>query len=335
MKQPSKITLADCIDQYIADHPDLSPSTIRGYKSIKANRLQSVMHEPIKAVKDWQSAYNADSARFSPKTMKNTWSLLNTVTEHCGAKLPKIIEVKQKRHEKDFLSHDEILRFVEESAGHKYRIPMLLGLHSLRQSEILALTFGDIDLEADTIHVHRAAVPDETHRLVFKETTKTDLSTRTVPIFIPALHDELKRIKPFRDASDRVAPHWGSTLYKQTSRFLETHGFPNGGLHLLRHSFASLCFYLDIPVLVTCRLGGWSNYQTVYNIYTHLESAKLSAENDKLTAFFAPNSAKNGSKKPLKNQAKMDKRREGSNPSFSATKALEMLDFLKGYIENS
>ena len=71
------------------------------------------------------------------------------------------------------------------------------------------------------------------------------------------------------------------------------------------------------------------------NIYTHLEKAKLSAENDKLTAFFAPNSAKNEPKKPLKNQEKSDKRREGSNPSFSATKALEMLDFLKGYIENS
>jgi integrase len=335
MKQPSRITLADCIDQYIADHPDLSPSTIRGYKSIKANRFQSVMHKPIKAVKDWQSAYNADSLRFSPKTMKNTWSLLNTVTEHCGAKLPKIIEVKQKRHEKDFLSHDEILRFVEESKGHKYRIPMLLGLHSLRQSEILALTFGDIDLEADTIRIHRAAVPDETHRLVFKETTKTDLSTRTVPIFIPALHDELKRIKPYRDASDRVAPYWGSTLYKQTSKFLTEHGFPCGGLHLLRHSFASLCFYLDVPILVTCRLGGWSDYRTVMNIYTHLEKAKLSAENDKLTAFFTPNSAKNESKKPLKNQEKSDKRREGSNPSFSASKALEMLDFLKDYIENS
>jgi hypothetical protein len=116
---------------------------------------------------------------------------------------------------------------------------------------------------------------------------------------------------------------------------LETHGFPKGGLHLLRHSFASLCFYLDVPILVTCRIGGWSDYHTVMNIYTHLEKAKLSAENDKLSAFFGQKPVKTGSEKPLKIKAKTDKRREGSNPSFSATKALEMLDFLKGYIENS
>jgi len=335
MKQPSRITLADCIDKYISDHPDLSPSTIRGYQIIKRNRFQSVMHIPIRSVKDWQTPYNADRAHLSAKTMQNTWSLIKSATAHSGANLPKIIESKPKRTERAFLTHDEILRFVEESKGEKYRIPMLLGLHSLRASEILALTWSDIDLDAKTIHIHRAAVPDEHHRLVIKETTKTDLSTRTVPIFIPALHDELKRIKPYRDASDRVAPYWGSTLYKQTSRFLETHGFPKGGLHLLRHSFASLCYYLDVPILVTCRLGGWSDYHTVMNIYTHLEKAKLSAENDKLSRFFAQNSAKNESKKPLKNQAKIDKRREGSNPSFSASKALEMLDFLKGYIENS
>lgn len=311
------MTLADCIDKYIADHPSLSPSTIRGYQIIKRNRFQNVMHIPVKAVKDWQSAYNAATAHLSPKTSKNTWSLIKASTAHCGAKLPQIIEVKQKRTEKSFLTHDEILRFVDESKGEKYRIAMLLGLHSLRLSEVLALTFADIDLDSNSIRVHRAAVIDEHNKLVIKNTNKTDLSTRSVPIFIPDLHDELKRIKKYRDPSDRVVPVMPNTVYRATSAFLSSHGFPHGGFHLLRHSFASLCYYLDVPVLVTCRLGGWSNFQTVYNIYTHLENAKLSAENDKLTAFFAPKPPKTDPEKPLKNQEKQALSDGGSIPPIS------------------
>ena len=335
MKTPNRITLAECIDKYIADRPDLSPSTVRGYQIIKRNRFQSVMHVPVRSVKDWQTPYNADRAHLSPKTMLSTWSLIKAATAHSGVILPQIATSRLQRTEKSFLTHDEILRFVDESAGEKYRIAMLLGLQSLRASEVAALSWRDVDLDADTIFVHRAAVPDEHNQIIIKETTKTALSTRRIPIFIPALHDELDRFKKYRDPSALIVPERTSTIYKHTSRFLTQHGFPDGGLHLLRHSFASLCYYLDIPVLVTCQFGGWSDYHTVFRIYTHLENDKISAENDKLLAFFAPNSAKNESKKPLKINEKSDKRREGSNPSFSAMKALEMLDFLKDYISNS
>ena len=153
------MTLSDCIDKYIQDRPDLSPSTLRGYKVIKRNRFASVMNAPVKAVRDWQAVYNEDAARLSPKTMQNTWALVKSACEHCGYALPRITPLRMHRNvNKGFLSHDEILRFVRESIGQKYRIAFLLDLHSLRLSEVLALTWSDADLSKNTIYVHRAAV---------------------------------------------------------------------------------------------------------------------------------------------------------------------------------
>lgn len=337
------MTLSECIDKYISDRPDLSPSTLRGYKVIKRNRFQSVMNVPVKAVRDWQAVYNADAARLSPKTMQNTWALVKSACEHCGYALPRITALRMHRNvSKGFLSHDEILRFVSESRGEKYRIAFLLGLHSLRLSEVLALTWSDVDLSKNTIYVHRAAVLDDKNHLTIREQTKTDLSTRTIPVFIPELAAELTKRKKYRKPNERIVPVMPNTVYRAVSQFLDSHGFANGGFHLLRHSFASLCYYLNVPVLVTCTLGGWSDYNTVYRIYTHLERAKIAQSESELTAFFAPKQDKNGSKsekieseKSLKINAKQALSDGGSTPPISTKKALELLDFLRVYIEYS
>jgi integrase len=241
-----------------------------------------------------------------------------------------------------FLSHDEILRFVRESIGQKYRIAFLLGLHSLRLSEVLALTWSDVDLSKNTIYVHRAAVLDDKNHLTIREQTKTDLSTRTIPIFIPELAAELTKRKKYHKPNERVVPVMPNTVYRAVSTFLKTHRFEQGGFHLLRHSFASLCYYLNVPVLVTCTLGGWSDYNTVYRIYTHLERAKIAQSESELTAFFAPKQDKNGSKsekteseKSLKINGKQALSDGGSTPPISTKKALELLDFLRDYIEYS
>lgn len=338
-----QMTLSDCIDKYIQDRPDLSPSTLRGYQIIKRNRFASVMDKPVKAVKDWQAVYNIDASRLSAKTMSNTLALIRSACEHCGCSLPRITPLRtHKAINKGFLSHDEILRFVRDSNGQKYRIAFLLGLHSLRLSEALALTWSDIDLKANTIHVHRSAVLDGKNRLVIKDCNKTDLSTRTIPIFIPDLAAELKRRQKYHAASDRIVPVMPNTVYRAVSQFLDSYGFAKGGFHLLRHSFASLCYYLNVPVLVTCTLGGWSDYNTVYRIYTHLERAKIAQSESELTAFFAPKQDKNGSKsekteseKSLKINGKQALSDGGSTPPISTKKALELLDFLRDYIEYS
>ena len=52
--------------------PDTSPSTVRGYYIIMDNRFPSVIDTPVSRI-DWSSVMEALTAKYSHKTLKNTW----------------------------------------------------------------------------------------------------------------------------------------------------------------------------------------------------------------------------------------------------------------------
>jgi integrase len=158
-------------------------------------------------------------------------------------------------------------------------------LNSLRRSEILALTWDNIDLENDRITVRGAVVQDENHKFVRKKANKTTRSARTIPIMIPELQvilastPKAQRVGPVVDA----APH---TIADRINAACEHAGLPKVGTHGLRHSFASLAYHLGMSELETMQIGGWSDTQTMHKIYTHLASVdRLKAEN-KMAQFF-------------------------------------------------
>ena len=70
------------------------------------------------------------------------------------------------------------------------------------------------------------------------------------------------------------------------NRICEKNGLPKIGAHGLRHSFVSLCYHKRIPELVTMRLGGYSDYQTMRKIYTHLAATDFKDATDTLSSFF-------------------------------------------------
>jgi integrase len=59
-------------------------------------------------------------------------------------------------------------------------------------------------------------------------------------------------------------------------------------MHGLRHSFASLSYFLGIPEAETMRLGGWSDPSVMRKIYTHLASTLKTDARTRLQAFFRP-----------------------------------------------
>ena len=61
LRKSSNITLAAAIDNYIKARENvLSPSTIKGYRDIRSQRLQTYMNKPIKSI-NWQAAINLES----------------------------------------------------------------------------------------------------------------------------------------------------------------------------------------------------------------------------------------------------------------------------------
>lgn len=283
-KRPSAITLEKAIDNYIEVRSNvLSPSTLVGYKSVKKNRFKGVMQCPIADIKDWQEVINAEAAICSPKTVKNAWGLIRPAIEAAGVELPKVKLPQLVPKEPVFLTPEQISVFVAAVKGTPVEIPALLGLHSLRRSEIAALDWANIDLKKRIIKVSGAVVPGENWTLVEKPTNKNSASTRTVPIMIPELYDALKAVP---DKSGKVVTCYISTIYDWVNKVCNENNLPRLGVHGLRHSFASLAYHVRMSEQATMQIGGWSDYATMRKIYTHLSTQDINAAASLMSEFY-------------------------------------------------
>ena len=283
-KRPSAVTLEKAIDNYIEVRSNvLSPSTLVGYKSVKKNRFKSVMQCPVADIKDWQEVINAEAAICSPKTVKNAWGLIRPAIEAAGVDLPKVKLPQLVPKEPVFLTPEQISVFVTAVKGTPVEIPALLGLHSLRRSEIAALDWANIDLRNRIIKVSGAVVPGENWTLVEKPTNKNSASTRTVPIMIPELYDALKAVP---DKSGKVVTCYISTIYDWVNKVCDENNLPRLGVHGLRHSFASLAYHVRMSEQAAMQIGGWSDYATMRKIYTHLSTQDINAAANSMSKFY-------------------------------------------------
>lgn len=278
----STATLAQALDDYIASRSNvLSPSTLRGYQAYRRTRFQPYMDKPIDKIQ-WQKAVNDEARICSPKTVKNAWGLVSsalteqgiTVTVRLPAQIP---------HEKQWLTPDEIPAFLDAIRGKDWEVGPLLALSSLRRSEIYGLDWTDIDLDKKVIHVRSSVVLGDDARPVKRSQNKTASSTRDVPIFLPRLYDVLQAAE---DKTGVVVPGNIGTLRKRIQSACVKAGLPDVGVHGLRHSFASLCYSLGVSELGAMQIGGWSDYQTMRKIYTHLSQSDRQKSADKLADFF-------------------------------------------------
>lgn len=280
-------TLYAAMDDYISQRENiLSPSTIAGYKVIQRNRfkqLHKVRISEISATK-WQKAVNAEAKTISAKTLKNSAMFVQTVIAEAGgeklsARLPQVVP-----NDLPWLTPEQIPTFLTAIKGSKYEIPALLALSSLRQSEIVAMQWKDIDIGKSILTVHGAAVKDDSGKVIQKDTNKNLSSRRTVPFLIPQLKEAVEQKERKPDAY--VYPHYSNVLRLNINRVCEEAGLPKVGVHGLRRSFASLCYHLGISEAVTMMAGGWSDFRTMRKIYTKISEKDIQDQAAKFTQFF-------------------------------------------------
>lgn len=283
-KPKEELTLRKAIDNYIAARSNtLSPSTIDGYRRIQKNRFKTVMDKPLKDVADWQKICNAEAKLCAPKTLRNSYRFIVSVLTANGRQAPKVTLPQMTSKGREWLDHEQISKLISSVTGKIEELCVLLALHSLRRSEILALDWKNIDLKNNTITVKGAVVPNEEHKFVSKETNKNATSSRTIKIMIPELNTVLKAIKNKSGAVMTCSPH---TVCNRINKACREAALPEVGTHGLRHSFASLAYHLGMSELETMEIGGWADTQTMHKIYTHLaKQDRLKAEN-KMSEFY-------------------------------------------------
>lgn len=276
------LTLGKAIDKYINEKSNtLSPSTIRGYDTIRRTRFKNIMDKSMTNV-SWQKAVNDEALLCSPKTLKNAWGLVNSVLKSNGI----VVEVTLPQvpvADKKYLTPEEIKVFIKAVKDKPCAIPALLALHSMRRSEILALDWSHIDLKKKDIYVKGAMVYDKEHNLVDKPTNKNRSSTRHIPIMIPELYDLLSAVE---DKQGKVVTRMPNKLWYDINKVCRDNRLPEVGCHGLRHSFASLAYHLGMPEMVAMEIGGWSDYTTMRNIYTHIAATDIKRHANVMADFY-------------------------------------------------
>ena len=282
----SSMTVTQAIDRYIDERSNmLSPSTVRGYRAIQKNRFQSMMQRPISKVTQhqWAVAVNKEVKKCSPKTLKNAWAFISSVIRHTTGKIIKVNMPQEIPHELPWLTAEQIPVFLDAIKGTDIEISALLALEGLRRSELLAVTWDDIDIINGTVTVHGAMVEDENSQLVFREENKNKTSRRVVPFLIPQLREAVI-------AADKTSKYVVTipiaTMFQHINKICRENDLPEVGVHGLRRSFASLCYHLGVSQEVAMRAGGWSTVETMRRIYTKISDKDTIREAGKLDGFF-------------------------------------------------
>lgn len=295
-----KLTVSQAIDNYISARENvLSPSTVAFYRAIQRTRFRAVSTRRISEIsqRQWQQIVNAEARKCSAKTLKNAWGFMHSVIveatdQQITVRLPQVVE-----KDKPFLDQDQIPKFVEAVKGTEVEIPALLGLSSLRRSEILALRWENVNLVKGTISVDGAAVIGPDGKLVQKETNKNSTSKRVIPIIAP-LRETLENVPVKKGLVADIPPN---AIYKRVNEICRQFDLPEIGVHGLRRSFASLAYHLGFSEEMMMRIGGWSDIYTMRKIYTKLSEKDIAEKSCVFTAFFEGENAEMTMKNDDKN----------------------------------
>jgi len=273
-KAPSEMTVYRAISAYMDSRSNiLSPSTIKGYKTIREARLQLIRDTKLSELTaaDIQRAVNFDAKRLSRKSIKSALALLKSALsmQDTEINLKRITLPTARKTKRSIPSAQQVIKAV---IGSDIELPCLLAMWlSLRVSEVRGLQFRDISEDGEYISVNRVNLYIDGKNIV-RDVTKTEESTRTnrLPKY---LHDLIMAVPHTKD-TDFIVPLSYDVISRRFKKLMTENGLEMT-FHTLRHEFASTLNNLGVPSDYIQKLGGWSTDNVMKAVYTH-----TSAENE-------------------------------------------------------
>lgn len=212
--------------------------------------------------------------------------------------------------EKRALTDEEKKRVVALFHTHKHGLYLATMFYTgMRPGEVRGLKWGDIDWEADLIHVQR----DIDYAAGGKEgSLKTKAADRYIPIS-PELRVLMQKHRGMPDMycfpgvkGKPLAASSASRIWLELMRDCDmvvpveegekNYYSPNDirgkyrpliTPHAMRHNFITLCWENGMDIMLTMKLVGHSDYQTTRNIYTHLSQKHLEQAKEDMLRMFA------------------------------------------------
>ena len=250
----------------------------------------------------------------TPQTIKVHLNILNLALKRAyRLKLIKenvvqFVEVpKNKKYKNEIYNAEDMKKLLEKSRETSLELPIILasGL-GLRISEILGLTWNNIDFNDFTITIDKITVRDK-GKVILKE-PKTESSIRTIsaPKEIILMLKQLKKdrlaAKLRGEKSHRelifydknLNPIAQDVLSKKFRYFLQENNLKHIRFHDLRHSHVTMLIDAKVPIKVISERVGHSNVNTTLNIYSHALREMDQEASDKISDTLFNNERKMG-----------------------------------------
>ncbi len=181
--------------------------------------------------------------------------------------------------------YNRFIQYVEDVRAHTAL--ELLFYSGMRFGEMMALTLGDFDFMANTIHITKTFHQKKGGGISGPPKTENSIRCITMPAAImrevQAYISRIYGIQPF----DRVFTFTEKLIRGNIKRCAEKAGIPQIRIHDIRHSHVSLLIDMDFsPHLIAERIG--DTVQMVNKIYGHLYPSKHEEVADRLNRIIVP-----------------------------------------------
>lgn len=305
-KLTMRVYLADWLETTAADR--VRPSTLESYRS-------HIDHHIVPAIGGIQlreltatdvNRMLASMVRkgVSPSTANRVRATLRTaLTSAVKAQMVRtnaagLSDARTERKERITpLAAQQARRLIEHTRNDRMGPLIAVALATgMRQGELLALRWSDVDLEGRVVHVRRTltwragGVADERKRIPVFSDPKTEQSRRSIRLTQSAV-DAFKRQREIVTELEQLAtvanwrpvpgedlvfpsthgtPQIGSNVTHRLQQLLEDAGLPRQRFHDLRHATASLLLAEGVDLFTVKEILGHSQISLTANTYGHL-----------------------------------------------------------------
>lgn len=311
---PNHLTLGkylrEWLDQIVADR--VRPATLRAYTynvdkflepDLGSARLGKLSARDVRQYLDQlkKRGVGVRTIRYTHATLRAALedAMREELIEKNVAKLVR--PPSAPKSEPQPLSVDELKQVFKANRDDRlFALLVVIALLGLRRSEVLGLTWDDVDLEGGTLTVRRGL-----HRIsgqLVTMDTKTARSRRTVPLprlVIGALVEHRERQDAerigqgdsWRESGHVFTSTIGTPLDPDnTSKFVQaalvTAGARKVRMHDFRHGCVSVLLGLGVPPRTVMEIAGHSGLEMTMNVYAHVTLDDKREALDKLDALF-------------------------------------------------
>lgn len=301
----SNITLKQAYYEYSSNKKqNFKPQTIikenymfEHLSCIYDNKVNSINLTTYKRFKNY-----LDSLNFTPSYKNKILGVLRRVLEYSHryyntstALIPYIENYKyvnQFKKEMDFYTLQEYKLFSSKLDRLEWKTFFdILFYLGLRQGEVQALTWNDIDFTKNVINVNKTLTTKIKGEKWSISTPKTRNSIRILPLPKNVLNElktmynqalKFKFYKPTLFVFGMVKPFTESNIQRIKNTTCEKVGLRKIRIHDFRHSCASLLIHSGASIQLVSKYLGHSNITITLNTYTHLYQNELVNITDKL-----------------------------------------------------